>query len=416
MSSIKAFRFQLRLKPAQKRDLKRWAGALRWLWNRALREQVARHARSEKYAGYAQMCQWLTVWRNAPETAWLAQGPVHPQQQALRRLDEAYKRFFAKKGGFPTGKRWGQEPGLRFPDPKQFTLDASAGRLHLPKLGWVRLRLSRPVTGDLRNVTVTREGDRWYASIQVEQAGVAPAGLAPTLGIDLGLTSFAATSDGTLIAPLGALKVQLVRLRRYQRAVSRKVKGSCNRRKAVRRLGALHRRIARQRNDWLHQISMQLASEHPVIAIEDLRVANMSASAAGPGRKAKAGRNRGILDASWAEFRRQLEYKLTALGGEVIAVNPAYTSQQCHECGHIAAENRTSQSVFACVACGHTENADINAAKNILARGVAAHQQRALAAGHAASVHGEAARPAVRASALQAASVKWEPAEELVHA
>lgn len=159
MSSIKAFRFQLRVKPAQQRQLQRWAGGLRWVWNQALDEQRARHARGERYASYVDMAKWLTAWRNAPDTQWLATGPVHTQQQTLRRLDEAYQRFFAaaKAGqaggrgrtGPPEFKRRGAEPGIRFPDAKQFSLDAANGRLKCPKrLGVTEPTVLRMERGD----------------------------------------------------------------------------------------------------------------------------------------------------------------------------------------------------------------------------------------------------------------------------
>jgi len=419
MSSIRAYRFQLRLKPTQQHQLQRWAGGLRWVWNQALAEQRARHARGEKYAGYAQMCKWLTAWRSAPGTAWLASGPIHPQQQVLKRLDEAYKRFFAKAGGFPSFKRRGEEPGMRFPDPKQFALDPANGRIKCPKLGWVRLRLSEPVVGTLRNVSLTREGAgrsaRWYASIQVQVAQTLPAlGVAPTLGIDLGLTVFAALSEGACIAPLRALACQQVRLRRYQRSVSRKKKGSANRRKAVARLANLHRRITRQRNDWLHKLSTELADRHPVIALEDLRVKNMSASARGtvaaPGQRVrqKAGLNRSIQDAAWGAFTRQLGDKTRWRGGQVILVNPAYTSRTCRCCGHEAPENRKTQSAFLCVACGHTEHADVHAAKNILAAGHAAWAKEQAPSPDAC---GGAVRRAAPARARRAAPTKQEPSE-----
>jgi putative transposase len=238
-------------------------------------------------------------------------------------------------------------------------------------------------------------------------------GLAPTLGVDVGVAAFAATSDEQLVAPLKALAKQQRRLRRYQRAVSRKVKGSANRRKAVVRLGNLHRRIARQRSDWLHKLTTELADRHPVIALEDLRIVNMSASAKGtveaPGRnvKSKAGLNRSILDAAWGEFRRQLQYKTAWRGGEVIAVPPAYTSRTCRCCGHQAAENRTTQSVFRCVACGHEEHADTHAAKNILAAGYAVWAARCAPS----AACGEGVRRPPRDSAVGAPSMKQEPAE-----
>jgi len=133
-----------------------------------------------------------------------------------------------------------------------------------------------------------------------------------------------------------------------------------------------------------------------------------------------------MLDAAWGEFRRQLSYKTAACGGAVVAVNPAYSSRTCRVCGHESADNRKTQAVFACVACGHTEHADVHAAKVILARGTAAWQEQAkgreqalrdqTAAGHAAPAHGEAVRPGSRESARRAASAKWEPAEEAARA
>ena len=260
MPSIKTYRFQLRTRPSHEAQLRRFAGMGRRVWNDALHEQRSRHGRGDTYAGFAEMCKWLTAWRRDPATAWLADGPVHPQQQVLRRLDEAYRRFFARTGGFPSFKRRGDDPGIRFPDAKQFELDADSSRIKLPKLGWLRLRMSCPAEGVLRNVSITREGagrhERWFASLQVELPETMPAlGVVPTLGIDLGVSVFAATSDGNLVAPLKALARQQKRLKFAQRAVSRREKGSANRRKAVARLGELHRRIARQRSDWLHKLT-----------------------------------------------------------------------------------------------------------------------------------------------------------------
>jgi len=437
MSSFKAYRFQLRTRPRDEALLRRFAGAGRWVWNRALAEQCARHARGEKYASYVEMAKWLTTWRNDPATVWLSDHPIHPQQQVLRRLDAAYKRFFtaAKAGhaggrgrtGPPSFKRRGEEPGIRFPDPKQFALDAANGRIKLPKLGWLRIRMSQPVEGVLRNVSISREGhgsgSRWFVSLQVQVPETVPAlGVAPTLGIDVGLAKFAAMSDGTLVDPLKALARQERRLRHYQRSVSRKVKGSANRRKAVARLGNLHRRIARQRSDWLHKLTTDLADAHPVIALEDLRIKNMSASAKGtvdaPGQKVrqKAGLNRSILDAAWGEFARQITYKVEWRGGQVILANPAYTSRTCRICGHEAAENRKTQAVFACVACGHTENADVHAAKNILAAGHAVWLNQLMEKNSkpsAAACGGEVRRQR-RASAAAAAPEKQEPTEAKV--
>jgi len=386
----------------------------RWVWNSALSEQKARYARGQKYAGFVEMSHWLTAWRNTRETAWLTQGPAHTQQQVLRRLDEAYRRFFAKTGGMPSFKRRGQEPGIRFPDPKQFSLDPLNSRVKLPKLGWVRLRMSRSVEGTLRNISVTREGGKWFISIQVRQyATMASLNLPPTLGIDLGLVAFGATSDGRLIPPLSAFARRQRLLTYLQRAVARKRKGSSNRLKAVQRLRSFHRRIARQRSDWLHKLTTELADQHPVIALEDLRIKNMTSSARGtidaPGNnvRAKAGLNRLILDAGWGEFTRQLGYKTQWRGGRVVFVNPAYSSRSCHICGYESAENRKTQAVFRCGACDHTENADLHAARNMLAAGQAVWANERVSP----AACGGAIRRRVTARSTGAAPAKQEPTE-----
>jgi putative transposase len=414
VSAVKTFRFQLRARPACEAQLHRFAGMCRWVWNSALSEQKARYARGQKYAGFVEMMHWLTAWRNTRKTAWLTQGPAHTQQQVLRRLDEAYRRFFAKTGGIPSFKRRGQEPGIRFPDPKQFSLDPLNSRAKLPKLGWVRLRMSRPVEGTLRNISVTREGDKWFISIQVKQyATLASLNLPPTLGIDLGLVAFGATSDGRLIAPLRALARRQRLLSYLQRAVARKRKRSSNRRKAVQRLRSFHRRIARQRSDWLHKLTTELADQHPVIALEDLRIKNMTSSSRGtidaPGNnvRAKAGLNRLILDSGWGEFTRQLSYKTQWRGGRVIFVNAAYSSRSCRICGYESSENRKTQAVFRCGACDHTENADLHAAQNILAAGHAVWAKERVSP----TACGEAIRRRVAARSTGAAPAKQEPTE-----
>lgn len=416
----RAVKFQLRAKPGQEALLRRWSGAARWLWNAALARQQQQRAEGKPYSNYAAMCKWLTQWRHAEATAWLKLSPVHAQQQVLKRLDAAFQRFFAnvkagRKAGYPRFKSRGDDPGLRFPDKDHLAFDHAHGRVKLPKLGWVRVRQSRKVVGEIANASITRLGDKWYVSLQYTVPDVEPsAGLMPTLGIDMGVASFLATSAGRLEAPLNALKCQQRRLKRYQRSVARKQKGSANRKKAVQRLARLHQRIACQRSDWLHKLSTELASQHAVIAIEDLKVAAMSASARGtvakPGKRvrAKAGLNRSILDQGWAKFRDMLAYKLQGHGGQLIAVPPAYTSQTCSCCGHVAAENRKSQAAFCCQGCGHTEHADINAAKNILA------------AGHAVWARGDST-PAACGEVVRrpgrkpkiAASMKQEPTEAL---
>ena len=156
-------------------------------------------------------------------------APVHPLQHALKDMERAYKNFFAKRAAFPKFKKRGQRDSFRYPDPKQFKLDQPNGRIFLPKLGWMRLRLSRPVPGELRNATVSFKAGKWCVSIQTEREVEQPVPHATSaIGIDVGIARFATMSDGTFVAPLNSFKKHEARLRRCQRAMSRKVKFSNN--------------------------------------------------------------------------------------------------------------------------------------------------------------------------------------------
>lgn len=186
---------------------------------------------------------------------------------------------------------------------------------------------------------------------------------------------FATLSDGTDYDPLNAFKRHEKALAKAQRAMARKQRFSNNWKKAKTRVRALHARIGNARRDYLHQLSHTISKNHVMVCIEDLRVRNMSASATGtvdaPGKRvrAKSGLNKAILDQGWGEFRRQLEYKLTWRGGELLAVPPQNTSRTCPRCGHIAKENRRSQARFCCVQCDYENHADVVGAINVLRAG-----------------------------------------------
>jgi putative transposase len=195
------------------------------------------------------------------------------------------------------------------------------------------------------------------------------------VGIDVGVATFAALSDGTRLQPVDAFRKHEKKLSVLQRRLSRKQKFSENWKKQVDKVRGCHQKIFHVRHDFLHKASTQLSHHHAMIVVEDLKIKNMSRSSRGNlarwGRKvkAKAGLNKAILDQGWGEFKRQLSYKLEWLGGVFLKINPRHTSQQCHCCGFTAPGNRPGQSVFCCTSCGHRDHADINAAKNILAAG-----------------------------------------------
>lgn len=193
----------------------------------------------------------------------------------------------------------------------------------------------------------------------------------------MGIARFSTLSDGTYYNPINSFKKYQNKLAKLQRKLSKKVKFSANWRKFNLKIQKLHQKIANVRNDFLHKTSTAISKNHALVVIEDLQIANMSKSAKGtlenPGKnvRTKSGLNKSILDQGWGEFRRQLAYKLKWLGGKLITVNPQYTSQCCSNCGCIEKDNRKTQAKFKCVSCGYEINADVNAANNILAAGLA---------------------------------------------
>ena len=375
MQRLQAFKFELIVTGEQHRQMRRFSGACRFVYNKALALQKERYEQGEKKLGYAELCKLLTEWRNSTETAWLADAPVHPLQQTLKDLERAYTNFFAKRADFPRFKKKGQSDSFRYPDPKQIKLDQANSRLFLPKLGWLRYRNSRKVLGTVKNITVSQSCGKWFVSIQTEREVETPVHQGDAIGVDMGITRFATLSDGSFYAPLNSFKRYETALRKAQQAMSHKTKFSANWKKAKAKVQRIHARIGNARRDYLHKTSTAISQNHAMVCIEDLQVRNMSKSAAGstekPGKqvRAKSGLNKSILDQGWFEFRRQLDYKLAWNGGHLIAVPPKNTSRTCPCCGHISKDNRMTQARFACVECGFEENADVVGAINVLRAG-----------------------------------------------
>jgi putative transposase len=369
-----------RLEPteAQASAFAQWAGACRSVYNLAL-EQPRTWGRQHGLS-YNQQQREITSLR--AEVDWFKAVPVHALQMAVRALDNAYQRFFAKLGEYPTPRKKFVNDSFTLPDPSYLgfkRLNANRGAIKIPKVGWVKFVGYRPLGGDLRSITISRKAGHWFASIawRKEIAEPDPTNL-PSVGIDRGIAVFAALSDGRKVEPLSAFKTIQDKLARIQRRLARKTKFSANWRKQKTKITRLHRKAANARKDYLHKLSTGIAKSHGVVKIEKLQVKNMVRSAKGtvetPGKnvKAKSGLNRSILDQGWSMFTTMLRYKLAQRGGQLVEVEAAYTSQACAECGIIDRANRQDQATFVCVACGHEDNADVNAARII-------HQARALA-------------------------------------
>jgi len=375
MLRLQAFRYELMPNGPQTRQLRRFAGACRFVFNKALALQMERHACGEKTLSVFDLNNLLPAWKSQPETAWLKESPSQTLQQTLKDLDRAYVNFFAKRSSFPRFKKKGQSDSFRY--PQGCKLDQVNSRIFLPKLGWLRYRNSRETPGKIKNVTVSQSCGKWFVSIQTERDVLQAIPSGGIVGLDMGVSRFATLSDGSHLAPLNSFRRHEAALRKAQRAMSRKIRFSHNWHKAKAKVQRLHSRIGNARRDYLHKATSTLSKNHAIVCIEDLQVRNMSRSAAGsaaqPGKRvrAKSGLNRAILDQGWAEFRRQLDYKLAWNGGQLIAVPPRNTSRTCPACGHVCADNRQTQARFECVACGYANHADVVGAINVQRAGLA---------------------------------------------
>ena len=368
----KAFKFEIMPNGEQSRKIKQFCGCCRFVFNRALAWQNEQYQQdnNQKFS-YSKIANLLPQWKK--ELIWLKECHSQVLQQSLKDLEKAFKNFFQQRADFPKFKKKGLKERFRF--PQGCKLEQQNNRLYLPKIGWVRYRNSREVVGEIKNVTVSQKCGRFFVSIQTEfeyQISIHNGG---EIGIDMGVARFATLSNGEFFTPLNAFKTYKGKLAKLQKRLKNKVKFSQNWQKLKAKIAKLHHKITNCRKDFLHKTSTQISKNHAMIYIEDLQVANMSKSAKGTAEQhgknvaAKSGLNRAILDQSWFEFRRQLDYKTQWQGGFLVAVPPQNSSRTCPCCGHISKENRQTQAHFECVECGYTENADVVGAMNVLARG-----------------------------------------------
>ena len=364
-----AFRFKLRFDADQESLANRTAGICRVVRNLCL-EQRSTWGRRHRISKFGQQAELKPLKAEFP---WVAEAPHHCLLQAIADLDIACRRFFKGQAGYPTFHRRGRKDSFRFPDPKQFTITDDG--IHLPKLGFVEWIMHRPIVGTPKSVTVIREGNWWYASvncvIEVDQPEAGSADFGDRLGIDLGVAEPIMLSTGESLPIVRTPARETRRARKLRRQLSRQKRGSRNREKTVRRLRHLEAGQARRRLDAAHRAAAWIAARHSHVAMEDLKLLNMTASAKGtveePGRNVarKAGLNRAILDLAHGQFREILKRKVLARGGTFVLVDPRNTSRRCNPCGHVSADSRKSQAEFHCVACGHRANADHNASGNI---------------------------------------------------
>ena len=408
------------------------AGASRFIWNRGLAYLNERREKGEKHVGFMTkeigLAAMFTLWRADEELLWLKELSSLSMRYSLQRLDTAYRHAFQRlkkkqEAGFP--KFHAKKTDESFTIPQNISFALGEQHIRLEKIGWVRMRPNRgrgscAVEGLPKMVIIKREGKKWFACVQCVIADYErPIHHGASIGLDLGVKRAVTDSNGGHHdLPIND-KLE-ARRRRYQRIMSRRRDaalrkvgwdGKSNTQKtaesklgkqrkakmaegaplapkysrryeiAKMRCAKTTRKLFNIRANALHQISSAITKEHALIVVENLAIKNMTATAKGdaenPGTnvRAKAGLNRAILARGWGNLRGMLEYKSDWRGGYVARISPQYTSQKCFQCGHIAKENRKTQEKFICEKCGHRDNADINAAKNILA----AHGERASA-------------------------------------
>ncbi|MFC5816960.1 RNA-guided endonuclease InsQ/TnpB family protein [Nonomuraea harbinensis] len=363
----------------------------RQLYNAALEHRRTAYAKAGVSVRYGDQSAELKHIRG-DDTGGQGRWSFSSQQATLRRLDKAFRAFFArvKAGrapGFPRFKGRGWFDTVEWPkDGDGCRWDSqpehpSATYVRLQGVGHVRVHRHRPVRGRVKTIAVKRESSRWYVVLSCDEVPVGPLpATGAVAGIDMGVASLVTTSDGVQVANPRHLAATAGRLADAQRDLAGKRRGSRRRRKAVARVAALHGKVRRQRLDHAHKAANVLVGAYDVIVHEDLRITNMTRSASGtieaPGRNVaqKSGLNRSILDAGWGVFLTILSHKAESAGRKLIAVNPAGTSRTCSRCAHVAKENRLTQAEFRCVSCGHAAHADVNAAVNILRAGLALRQ------------------------------------------
>ena len=349
----------------QQAVLNRTFGCVRVVWNRTLAARQARWQQDRTGTSYAESDRALTAMKRNPDLAFLCEVPCVPLQQALRHQHHAFAAFFDKRARYP---RFKSRRGRQCAHYTRSAFTLRGGELQVAKTyGPLRFTWSWPdvdITAlNPAMVIVAREPDgRWYLTFTVDTDAPEPLPeTGHTVGVDLGVTDFAVTSDGEKIANPRHLERKARSLARYQRRLARCKNGSANRAKAAAKVARAHRKIRNARVDFLHRASTRLIRQHDVIVIEDLNVAGMV-------------RNRhlarAISDSGWGEFRRQLAYKCERYGRELIVIDRWYpSSKTCSGCGHVLAELSLSTRHWTCPCCGARHDRDVNAAKNILAAG-----------------------------------------------
>ena len=349
----KGFKYRIYPNLAEQRKLAVQFGHARYIYNWGLAQS------QNKYPGYNHLARQLPILKASAETAWLKEAHSQVLQHSLKDLDWAFQNFFDKRGRFPRFKSKRAKQSVRYPQPKESWLSSDGHHIYLPKVGFVRLVLHRPLEGVMKNITVSRtKSGRYFVSIQVEMEMAEPVFSGGAVGLDLGLRQFATLSTGETFAPPQYYRRAQKKRRRLAHQLSRKKLGSRNREKARLRLAGLDEKITNQRRDFHHKLSRMLVDENQFIGLEDLNVRGMLANH----HLAKS-----ISDAGWSAFVTMLGYKGEWYGCRVEKISRWYpSSKTCSICGTKMEVMPLKTRLWQCPICGTVHDRDINAATNIL--------------------------------------------------
>lgn len=357
---MKTFKYKLKLTKEQSIRVDSWINVSRYIYNLALETKIEAYKQRKVNLSKYDLMKQLTQIRNV---SWINDVSIGVLQNVIERMDFAYQSFF-KGSGFPKWAKKDKYNSISF----KLVAQKENGFV-LPKIGLVKVFKDRMPDGKLKTATIIKENNAYYLSVafEGEVQNIYPTTEKQSVGLDVGVSYFLVDSNGCFVENPRHTKKYEKRLRVKQRSLSRKKLGSNSRQKCKQELGKLHLKIKNTRSDFTHKISHHYVKENSLIVAEKLNVKGMVKN---------HNLSKHIADVSWSDFFTKLDYKAKMYGKTFVQINPAYTSQKCNSCGHIAKENRISQSQFECVSCGNKDNADHNASKNILGEGIALIRQR----------------------------------------
>lgn len=387
--------FRFRLYPTKEQELllRKSLGCVRFVWNHFLDKRQTLWRQENKGMTYYDMAKELTQLKKQQEYCWLSEVSIIPLRYSIYGLEETYKKFFKGNCGYPNFKKKSGTNSLNL-DTSAFSI--KDGKFFIAKNKQplnIKFHKQLPKDFDVKHIQISLEpSGKWYVSFNLEVSIEPLPESQNQIGIDLGVSTFATTSNGDKIKSPD-LKKEYQKLKKLQKRLSKKQKGSKNRNKARLKVARQYERIKFIRLNFHHQVSRKLVNENQVIVLEDLKIKNMVKN-----RKL----SRAISEQGWYQFRMFLEYKCDWYGRELIIINQWYpSSKTCSSCGSIQTKMPLNIREWTCPDCGSHHDRDINAAKNILAVGTTV------------SACGDSVRPKVHKE-LEATSVKQETAKSLV--